>query len=113
VLRRRLAIFLILIVGLQSSTIGYAASIGPHDGFAATSSLPCPGHAGTPRSGRDNCCSPHAMPASCLAHCLSVVALPSPPLVIASGAARIALDRPGIVSFPSEHPLPALRPPIL
>jgi hypothetical protein len=100
-------------VGLQSSTIGYAASAGPRDAPTSTSPLLCPGHAGASRSGHGDCCPQHAMPVSCLAHCSCMAALPPAPLVIAPGAARITLERPGIAPFPSEHPIPALRPPIL
>jgi hypothetical protein len=115
VFRHSLVIFLVLITGLQSSTIGYAASVGPQDAVASATPLPCPVHAAMLHLNRGDCCShhsTHSVPASCIAHCAGVAALPPSSLAISLIAARITLDPLVVVSFPSERPGPALRPPI-
>ena len=108
VIRYWLGMLLVLLIGIQGSTLDYAA---PNGGTSAAS-LPCPPDAVMMLSHHGDCCSHHSLPASCLAHCAGMAALPpsSPP--IPPSTARISLDPLLVVSFPSERPSPAFRPPI-
>jgi len=111
--RQWIVIALVLMMGLQGSTVGYAAAVGPHQGMGGGLAIPCAVHAAMSHSSHDCCHSAHSVPAACLAHCAGAVALLPSTLTVFPSSARIALDTFVLVSRPSEHPAPVLRPPIV
>ena len=114
-LRQWIVVAIVLIIGLQSSTIGFAGNDGVPNRMASTTGMPCPAHAAMLHSTHGDCCShhsTHSAPASCLAHCAGACALLPSSLTLSLSAARITLEPLVVATFPSERPGPALRPPI-
>jgi hypothetical protein len=104
-----------LIVGLQSSAIGFAANLNPCSGMTSAAGVPCPMHAAMFHSHHGDRSSHHgtrSVPASCIAHCAGMAALPPSMLILSLRAERVTLDSRVVVSLPGGRIGPAFRPPI-
>jgi hypothetical protein len=110
VLRQWLIIALVLIVGLQGTTLSFAAD-APH----TLQTAPDARHAVMAHTGQGDCCPhhcPHTLHDSCLTHCTGAVALLAVLPTFAFNTLGGSSDPLIVLSRPNEQSRPVLRPPI-